>query len=44
MNNLSGVEMPKSITAGVTINFYVKLRNFLELTVTFTPFIVSAIT
>jgi hypothetical protein len=34
-NNWSGVEMPKSMTAGVTINFYVKLLNDLKFSVTF---------
>jgi hypothetical protein len=42
-NNWSGVEMPKSMTAGVTINFYVKLLNDLKFSVTFNASMFSVI-
>ncbi|AFZ16271.1 hypothetical protein [Allocoleopsis franciscana] len=34
-NNLSSVEMPKRMTAGITINFYVELLNSVKSSVTF---------
>jgi hypothetical protein len=40
-NNWSGVEMPQSMTAGVTINFYVKLLNDVKFSVTFNAWVLS---
>lgn len=40
-NGLSGVEMPKSITAVVTINFYVELLNSVKSSVTFNASMLS---
>jgi hypothetical protein len=42
-NNLSCVEMPKSMTAGVTINFYVQLLIYVKSSVTFNASMFSVI-